>query len=68
MEEEKTTATGIDRHIPVWSLVEQDRATEGMRALCRKREAGSRPGRLDAGPVELIGHIGGGGGGVYYQR
>ena len=36
VEEEKTTATGIDRHIPVWSLVEQDwaRAREGMRVLC----------------------------------
>jgi hypothetical protein len=35
VEEEKTTATGIDRHVPVWALVEQDWSTErqGMRAL-----------------------------------
>ena len=56
VEEEKTTTTGINRHISVWSNVEQDwaRAREGMRALCRKREAGSRPGRLE---VESMGHI-----------
>ena len=39
---EKTTTTGMDRHIPVWPLVEQDwaGAREGMRALCS--ETGSR--------------------------
>ena len=32
VEEEKTTTTSTDRHIPVWSLVEQNRegAREGM--------------------------------------
>jgi hypothetical protein len=42
VEEEETTATGIDSHIFVWSLVEQDwaRAREGMRARCP--ETGSR--------------------------
>jgi hypothetical protein len=42
VEGEKTTTTGIDRHIPVWPLVEQDwaGARERMRALCP--ETGSR--------------------------
>ena len=42
VEEEKTTTTSTDRHIPVWSLVEQNRegAREGMRAL--RSEMGSR--------------------------
>ena len=45
VEEEKTTTTGIDRHLSVWSLgslVQQDweRAREGMRAL--RSETGSR--------------------------
>ena len=42
VEEEKTTTTSTDRHIPVWSLVEQNRegAREGMRAL--RSETGSR--------------------------
>ena len=36
VEEEKTTAAGIDRYIPGLTVVEQDwaRAREGMRALC----------------------------------
>ena len=56
VEEEKTTTAGIDRHIPVWPLVEQDWAGRGKGCeLCaRKREAGSRPGRLEA---ESMGHI-----------
>jgi hypothetical protein len=42
VEEENTTSTGIDRHISVWSLVEQDwsRAREGTQPLCP--ETGSR--------------------------
>ena len=56
VEEEETTATGIDSHIFVWSLVEQDwaRAREGMRARCPETGSRSRPGRLG---VESIGHI-----------
>ena len=42
VEEEKTTATDIGKHVPVWALVEKDwaREREGMQALCP--ETGSR--------------------------
>jgi hypothetical protein len=43
VEEEKTTTTGINRHISVCSLVEQDWATarEGMRAVPGNRKQGA---------------------------